>query len=238
MFEDATFDARGAVRNHARQWMMLTAVMQAAIVAGMVVAPLVTLRKLPNAFLTPRALYAPPQPMKLPEQIVQQKWARPVIALMPMNNVAAQISKERPGSAATPEGLSWRGVDIGSGEGDGAMPSGVAVFRGRQPEHVVQGGARAVTRVSGGVVEGLLLPHATPSYPQIARTAGIGEEVVLAATISAQGRIENLRVISGHAMLRDAAIAAVKEWRYKPYLLDGKAVEVETTITIRFTLGR
>jgi protein TonB len=236
MFEDATFDARGAVRNHARQWMMLTAVMQTAIVAGLVVAPLVTLHKLPNVFMTPRALYAP-QPVKLPEQIVQQRWARPVIALMPINNVVTQIPKERLGNTPAPDESNWKEVGISPGEGVGAMQSGIAVFRSGQAGHVVQGGTQAATRVSGGVVEGLLLPHATPSYPQIARTAGIGGEVVLAATISAQGRIENLRVISGHPLLRDAAIVAVKEWRYRPYLLDGKAVEVETTITIRFTLG-
>ena len=62
--------------------------------------------------------------------------------------------------------------------------------------------------------------------------------VVLTATISKAGTIENLRVASGPAMLQQAALDAVKEWRYRPYLLNGEPVEVETTVNVVFTLGR
>jgi len=82
-----------------------------------------------------------------------------------------------------------------------------------------------------------LLPHVTPAYPVIARSMGLGGEVVLEAVISTEGRVEKLHVISGHPLLQQAAIEAVKDWRYKPYLLNGKAVEVDTTITIRFSLN-
>jgi protein TonB len=62
--------------------------------------------------------------------------------------------------------------------------------------------------------------------------------VVLAATISKAGTIENLRVISGPAILQRSALDAVKTWRYSPYLLDGQPVEVETTVNVIFSLGR
>ena len=62
--------------------------------------------------------------------------------------------------------------------------------------------------------------------------------VVLAATISKAGTIENLRVVSGPAMLQQAALDAVKTWQYRPYLLNGQPVEVETTINVIFTLSR
>jgi protein TonB len=62
--------------------------------------------------------------------------------------------------------------------------------------------------------------------------------VVLQATISKAGTIENLRVAGGPAMLQQAALDAVKTWRYRPYLLNGQPVEVETTINVIFTLTR
>jgi protein TonB len=61
--------------------------------------------------------------------------------------------------------------------------------------------------------------------------------VVLSAVIDGNGQIQNLQLVSGHPMLVPAAIAAVKQWRYKPYLLNGQPVEVETTITVIFTLS-
>jgi protein TonB len=68
---------------------------------------------------------------------------------------------------------------------------------------------------------------------QASRTSGT---VILQATISRTGTIENLRVVSGPALLQQAAREAVKQWRYKPYMLNGQAVEVETTVNVQFTL--
>jgi protein TonB len=83
---------------------------------------------------------------------------------------------------------------------------------------------------------GNLLSRTLPQYPAIARTAHIQGVVVLQAAISRTGLIENLRVVSGPPMLRQAAIDAVQTWRYKPYLLNGDPVEVETTINVVFNL--
>jgi protein TonB len=84
---------------------------------------------------------------------------------------------------------------------------------------------------------GNLLAKTLPQYPAIARAARIQGIVVLQATISRSGTIENLRVISGPTMLQQAAMDAVRSWRYKPYLLNGEPVEVETTINVVFNLG-
>ena len=70
----------------------------------------------------------------------------------------------------------------------------------------------------------------------MARDARIHGEVVLTALIDKDGNIENLQIVSGHPLLAPAAINAVKQWRYKPYLLNGQPVEVETTITVNFEL--
>ncbi|MFZ0419671.1 MAG: energy transducer TonB [Candidatus Sulfotelmatobacter sp.] len=91
-------------------------------------------------------------------------------------------------------------------------------------------------RISQGVTSGLLLRKVEPAYPAIARAARIQGDVVLKAIIDKDGNIQDLQLVSGHPMLVPAAIQAVKQWRYKPFLLNGQPVEVETTITVIFTL--
>ncbi len=85
--------------------------------------------------------------------------------------------------------------------------------------------------------EGNLVFRVQPNYPPLARQARIQGTVSLRAIISRTGTIENLSVISGHAMLVTAAVEAVKQWRYRPYLLNGEPVEVETEITVNFLLS-
>jgi len=92
-------------------------------------------------------------------------------------------------------------------------------------------------RISQGVTKGLLIHRVEPVYPVLARTARVQGEVVLTAIISTTGEIENLQLVSGHPMLVPEAISAVRQWRYKPYLLNGQPVEVETTITVIFALS-
>src|SRR3954467_15453029 len=92
-------------------------------------------------------------------------------------------------------------------------------------------------RISQGVTRGLLIQKVEPPYPSLARAARVQGEVVLSALIDANGQITNLQLVSGHPMLVPSAIAAVKQWRYKPYLLNGAPVEVETTITVIFSLS-
>jgi periplasmic protein TonB len=84
--------------------------------------------------------------------------------------------------------------------------------------------------------EGDLVHKILPAYPVLARAARLQGQVVLQAVISKQGGIENLRVLSGHPMLVPAAIEAVRQWRYRPYILNSEPVEVETQITVNFSL--
>jgi protein TonB len=84
---------------------------------------------------------------------------------------------------------------------------------------------------------GQLVHQEKPVYPPLARQARIQGTVVLKALISKTGDIEGLHLVSGHPMLAPAAIVAVKQWKYKPYLLNGEPVEVETTINVNFRLA-
>ena len=92
-------------------------------------------------------------------------------------------------------------------------------------------------RVSSGVAQGLLIRQVKPAYPPIALQARIQGTVVLQAVIARDGTVRDLHVISGHPLLVQAALDAVKLWRYKPYLLNDQPVEVDTQINVNFTLG-
>jgi protein TonB len=87
------------------------------------------------------------------------------------------------------------------------------------------------------LAEANLLHKVQPIYPPIARQARVQGAVELRAIIGKTGTIENLVVVRGHPMLSAAAIAAVRQWRYRPYLLNGEPIEVETEITVNFLLS-
>lgn len=87
------------------------------------------------------------------------------------------------------------------------------------------------------LAEANILHKVQPIYPPIAKQAGVRGTVELRAIISKTGTIENLVVVGGHPMLVKSAIDAVRQWRYRPYLLNNEPVEVETNITVNFLLS-
>ena len=93
-------------------------------------------------------------------------------------------------------------------------------------------------RVPAGITEANLVYDVAPKYPPEAGRARIEGTVVLWAVIGRDGTVKDVRVERGLAVLAQAAIEAVKQWRYRPYLLNGEPVEVDSQITINFTLSR
>lgn len=116
----------------------------------------------------------------------------------------------------------------------------------RNPDSMIvgdmpRGGSRSVLsdhpgylEVSSGVMAGNLVAAPMPDYPTIARLAHVGGEVILQAVINRNGRVATTHVLSGHRLLRGAAEDAVRRWRYRPYMMDGRPVEVATIVTVRF----
>ncbi len=90
--------------------------------------------------------------------------------------------------------------------------------------------------MGGEVQQAMLIKRQTPHYPALAKQARISGVVRLAAFITENGTIDQLRVLSGHPLLIQAALDAVKEWRYRPTILNGEPVLVETTIDVHFNL--
>jgi protein TonB len=141
------------------------------------------------------------------------------------HNIVQVAEKEAPTSS----------IGVAGMEGLGGSSATDSLFANKGPK--VQAAAPKKVSISAGVMVGMLLQKTQPIYPPIAKAARVSGTVVLQATISKTGQIEGLHVISGPAMLQQAAMDAVRTWRYRPYLLNNEPVEVETTVNVIFTLG-
>lgn len=125
---------------------------------------------------------------------------------------------------------------FGASGTEGLGSAGVgAVFAGGAKGPKVKVYIPPKVSLASSVSAALLVHKTVPLYPTIARSAGVAGTVVLDVTVSKLGVVENLRVVSGPSVLRQAALDAVNSWRYKPYLIAGEAVEVETTVSVAFT---
>jgi protein TonB len=96
----------------------------------------------------------------------------------------------------------------------------------------------SVVRVGGQVAEANLIKKVQPVYPPLAKSARVSGTVEFTATISKEGSIENLQLVRGHPLLVNAAKEAVLQWKYRPTMLNGQAVEVITSIIVNFTLSQ
>ena len=146
----------------------------------------------------------------------------------------AQAIRDEPAEVA-PDAVSCPPY-CGSASGDpNSLPLGTAPI----PPVLEKPKPSTPMRIRVSEVEpGYLIQKVQPAYPMIAKSTRTEGEVRLAAVIGRDGLIQNLRLISGHPLLAAAAMDAVKQWRYRPHLLNGEPVEVETTVIVHFTLSR
>jgi protein TonB len=138
-------------------------------------------------------------------------------------------AKDAPPSA----GFGAAGMESLNGNGGGAAGN---VFNA-QARAKVKVEPPKIVNVSAGVAVGMLIQKSTPVYPALAKTARVSGTVVMQAIISKTGTIEDLHVISGPEMLREAALNAVRSWRYRPYTLNNQPIAVETTVNVIFSLN-
>jgi protein TonB len=231
MFEDSIFESAGTIHTRSRQWMVAAFGFNASILMALVLIPLVFPPMLPRMF-NPLLLeaYVPPKPQ--PRQPAQT--AKPVTML---TNDPYQAPSIIPHTIVTPAVPDPPMIPDTSLESVLADPN-TNLVRENLGKPIVRPVVNAPLHISGPVEEGRILEKRLPVYPAIARAAGISGTVTLEAVISKTGTIENLHVIDGPMMLRQAAQDAVRTWRYRPYLLDGQPVEVQTTVNVIFTLQR
>lgn len=121
------------------------------------------------------------------------------------------------------------------GTNDGLQPgTGLGVLGSVVPADTVKPGSRV--RVSSGVSSGLLVKRVEPQYPEAARNDRIEGTIILSASISELGNVETVELVSGDRTLAPAAIEAVKQWKYKPFLLNGTPMTMLTQVVVEFRL--
>jgi periplasmic protein TonB len=235
MFEDSTFESLGIIRTRSRQWMLATFALNGTVVLALVLLPLFHPEAL-SRMTGISVVEAPPppiepthaQPMPAHAVVVQPQFDASTFTA-PSRIPTAIVSPDRPEVFSNIDPANLAGNGAGSGSPDG-------ILNGTGRVTVIQNQPPKPAPVTSGVMEGLLVYKAVPIYPRIALAARTQGTVVLEATISKSGSIENLRVMSGPIMLQQAALDAVRQWRYRPYLLNGQPVEVETTVNVVFKL--
>jgi periplasmic protein TonB len=243
MFEDSLIESGGRLTTKRGMTTTFSFLFQIALVGILVLIPLLFTEALPKTQLMTFLVAPPPPPPPPPPPAAVMKVVKQVQTDIVNGQLRTptkipekvQMIKE---DEAPPPVMSASGVV-------GGVPGGVP---GGQMGGVI-GGIISSTpmvpkvatpqriRVSQGVTQGMIIRKIQPAYPPLARQARIQGPVVLQAEIGKDGSIQNLRLISGHPMLAPAAIEAIKQWKYKPYILNGEPVEVETTITFNFTLS-
>ena len=233
MFEDSTFESTGRIHTRSRGWMLATTAFNGSILLALVLIPLMYPEALPRiqmAFL----MEAPPAPTIPPTPPVRVEHTSPAPTQVVGGQIfAPTVIPHNPYIAERPESLP--DINIATMDPNGG-PNATDVFRGQGQRTVVREVVKGPVRIPSTIVEGLLIRKTVPIYPPIAKATGTQGTVVLQATISKSGTIENLRVASGPPLLQRAALDAVQNWHYRPYLLNGEPVEVETTVNVVFKL--
>ena len=249
MFEDSLLESGGRNSKLHRRgpWAtLLSFVLQFALIGVLVLIPLIYTEALPRQQLM-GYLVAPPPPPPPP----------PPPAAAPVVKVAKVVTEIDNGQlkapTAIPKKIQMVKEDEAPPSTGGVMGGVVGGVAGGQAGGVLGGVLGSIVSsaptaapkiatpkrvtVSQGVTSGMLIRKVQPDYPPLAKQARIQGSVVLQAVIGKDGSIQNLKAVSGHPMLIPSALDAVRQWRYKPYFLNGEPVEVDTQVTVNFTLA-
>lgn len=243
MFEDSLIESSGRIKTKRGWTTLLSVTIQCFLIGILVLVPLIYTEALPKQQLV-SFLVAPPPPPPPPPPAAEVIQAVKVIQTdivdgqlrtpTKIPQKIQMITEDEPPPAMASGGVVG---GVPGGVPGGQMGGVLGGIISSTPVAVPKVAAPSRVRVSQGVVQGNAISQPKPLYPQMARMARVQGSVILQAVISKNGNIENLRVVSGHPMLQQAALDAVRQWRYRPYLLNGEPVEVETQITVNFNLA-
>jgi len=242
MFEDSLVESGGKLKTKRGATTVISFILEILFLGVLVLLPLIFTEALPTKQLMTMITAPPPPPPPPPPA------AAPVVVKKIQSELdngqlrtptaipkkIQMIKEDEPPPSAGPAGVVG---GVPGGVPGGTMGGVLGSVMSSVPTAVPKVATPQRVRVSQGVTQGLRIHMVQPQYPPLARQARIQGTVVLEAVIGKDGTIQNLHVVSGHPMLTNAALDAVKEWRYKPYYLNGEPVEVVTTINVNFTLS-
>jgi len=238
MFADSFCESRWGNHSH-RGWITLASfALQTLAVASLLVLPLLHTEGLPQMHPIVEPIVSPPLPggtseIRRPSNQLHNRTTAALIVPRTFSYEVKVSALENPQPQVDIGGLVPPG-GTGNRWSDNPIINSIANSAPNFALTPIPAGRRP--RVSR-MMEGNLIHRVQPLYPPLARQARIQGQVLLRAVISRSGAIENLQVVDGHPMLVQAATDAVKQWRYRPYFLNGEAVEVETQVTVNFVLS-
>lgn len=226
----------------------LAYVAESILVGVLILVPLIYTQALPRQWLMTEIHIPPPpgppaappkgqQPRAPVRHAMVSQLTQPFII---PNRVVHFVDPPEPPPQQVGTGPGVTGVPSGFGGGNGTVPGGVdwgtaPLPPPPPPPHLAH--QQPILPVGGDVIAAKALYQPSPVYPPLAIAARIQGKVVLQAILGTDGRVQNLKVLSGNPWLAQAAVAAVKTWRYQPTLLDSEPVEVLTEIDVIFKLG-
>jgi len=243
MFEDSLIESGGKLKTKRGRTSVVAFMIEFMIIGVMVLIPLIFTEALPKGQMMFLLVAPPPPPPPPPPAAAVVQHVRVIQTdivngeLRTPTKIPQKVKMIQEDEA--PPAMASAGVvgGVPGGIPGGQMGGMIGGIISATPVAVPKIAAPQRVRVSSGVSSGLLIRKVNPTYPPLARQARIQGTVVLQAQISKDGSIENLTLVSGHPMLAPAAIEAVKQWKYKPYLLNGEPVEVDTQVQVNFTLA-
>jgi|HubBroStandDraft_1064217.scaffolds.fasta_scaffold09099_3 protein TonB len=242
---DSDPEAISRARRLRQKALVISVFLEAVCLAAMLLWPLITPGVFPHGYITtPVPPYRggvgnPGAPRPQRHKQAPPHKLQPTQTEITYTPVQSARHQERPSDDDAPS----LEASTGAGTGSGAGPIGPTIFgsddKGRpvQPPREPESVRPIRQAVSEGVMEGALIHRVEPAYPMIARNMRLTGIVRLRAIIATDGSVQHLEVLSGSEILSRAARQAVEQWRYRPTLLNGVPVEVETLITVTFVLG-
>ncbi len=244
MFEDSLIESGGRLKTKRGRMSFVAFVLEAIIVGVMILIPLIFTEALPKTQLMTFLVAPPPPPPPPPPAAAPVKIVKVIQTdivngeLRTPTKIPKKVEMIKEDEAPPPMSATAGVIGgVPGGVPGGSMGGVIGSVLSSTPTVAPKIATPQRVRVSSGVVQGLLVRRVNPVYPPLARQARIQGTVILQAQISKTGDIENLQLISGHPMLAPAAIEAVKQWKYRPYLLNGEPCEVDTQIQVNFTLA-
>jgi periplasmic protein TonB len=245
MFDDLVVSSANPKKTNKPWTVVLSAMIQAGLLGILILIPLIYTEALPKAMLTTFLVPPPPPPPPPPPAAAAPKIVKPVARLIHNGQMMAPTVIPKKVEMIKEEELP---PDVGAVGVVGGVPGGVPGGQAGGVLGGIIGGTGSALppppkatpsriRVGGNVAAAKLIRQVTPIYPTIAKTAHISGTVVLHAIIAKDGTIQELTYVSGPPLLMRNAMDAVRQWRYNPTLLNGEPVEVDTTISVVFTLG-
>ncbi len=245
MFDDLVISSVNPKKTNKPWTVALSFMVQIVIVVVMILIPLIYTEALPKQLLTTFLVAPPPPPPPPPPAAAIQRIVKPVARLIHNGQMTAPTVIPKKVEMIKEEELP---PDMGAVGVTGGVPGGVPGGQAGGVLGGIIGGtgaglppppkvAPSRIRVGGNVAQANLIHQVTPTYPAIAKTAHISGTVTLHAIIGKDGTVQDLKYVSGPPLLMQSAMEAVRQWRYRPTLLNGDAVDVDTTISVVFTLG-